>query len=110
MIGKKKKAVAVSGATERDYDLLLSPVITEKSTAASERNQVVFRVRLDANKTQIKRAVETLFGVKVKAVNTLVRQGKQKRFRQTVGKQVDVKRAVVTLMPGQTIDLPGGLK
>ncbi len=94
---------------ERYYDIILSPVITEKSTYAAEQNKVVFNVARDATKPEIKAAVEALFGVKVKKVNTLVRKGKVKRFRGTVGKQKDVKKAIVTLEEGQTIDLASGL-
>jgi large subunit ribosomal protein L23 len=93
----------------RHYDVILSPVITEKATALTEHNQVVFRVRGDATKPQIKAAVEKLFDVKVMGVNTLVRKGKTKRFRGTVGTQSDVKRAIVTLAEGQSIDVTTGL-
>lgn len=91
------------------YDVILSPVITEKATALSEKNKVVFKVARDATKPQIKAAVEKLFDVKVEAVNTLVRKGKVKRFRGTVGRQSDVKRAIVTLAEGQSIDVTTGL-
>jgi large subunit ribosomal protein L23 len=93
----------------RHYDVIVSPVITEKSTLASESNQVVFNVARDASKTDIKAAVEGLFGVKVKAVNTLVRKGKTKRFRGFSGRQGDVKKAVVTLAEGHSIDVATGL-
>lgn len=93
----------------RHYDVIVSPAITEKSTMASEFNQVVFNVARKATKPQIKAAVEALFGVKVTAVNTLLRKGKVKRFRGTVGKQSDVKKAVVTLAEGQSIDVSTGL-
>ncbi|ESR26514.1 50S ribosomal protein L23 [Lutibaculum baratangense] len=91
------------------YDILVAPVITEKSTLASENGQVVFRVAKDATKPQIKAAVEALFSVKVKAVNTLVRKGKTKRFRGVKGKQSDVKNAIVTLEEGHSIDVTTGL-
>jgi large subunit ribosomal protein L23 len=84
-------------------------VITEKSTMASEANQVVFNVARKATKPEIKAAVEALFGVKVVGVNTLVRKGKVKRFRGTIGRQNDVKRAVVTLADGDAIDVATGL-
>ena len=93
----------------RHYDVIVSPAITEKSTTASEQNQVVFNVAKTASKPEIKAAVEALFGVKVTAVNTLVRKGKVKRFRGTVGRQGDVKKAVVTLADGQSIDVSTGL-
>jgi large subunit ribosomal protein L23 len=93
----------------RHYDVIVSPVITEKSTALSEQNKVVFKVRQDATKPQIKEAVERLFDVKVKSVNTLVTKGKVKLFRGTRGQRSDVKKAVVTLQEGHSIDLTTGL-
>jgi large subunit ribosomal protein L23 len=93
----------------RHYDIILGPVITENATNQSEQNKVVFKVRKDASKPQIKAAVEKLFDVKVEAVNTLVRKGKVKRFKGTVGTQSDVKKAVVTLADGQSIDVTTGL-
>jgi large subunit ribosomal protein L23 len=93
----------------RHYDVIVAPVITEKSTAASEYNKVVFKVRGDATKPQIKDAVEKLFDVKVKAVNTLVRKGKVKAFKGTIGTQSATKRAVVTLQEGHRIDVTTGL-
>jgi large subunit ribosomal protein L23 len=93
----------------RHYDVIVSPAITEKSTIASEQNQVVFNVARKATKPEIKAAVEALFSVKVTAVNTLVRKGKVKRFRGTVGRQSDVKKAVVTLADGHSIDVATGL-
>jgi len=94
---------------EAYYDTILSPVITEKSTYASERNQVVFRVPLTATKPEISEAVEALFKVKVKAVNTLRLKGKTKRFRGHLGRRSDVKKAVVTLEEGHSIDVTTGL-
>jgi len=91
------------------YDVILSPVITEKSSDASEANQVVFKVRLDATKPQIKSAVEKLFGVKVLAVNTLTRKGKTKFFRGIKGTQKDTKKAVVKLAEGDKIDVTTGI-
>ena len=93
----------------RHYDIIVSPVITEKATLASERNQVIFRVAPHATKPQIKEAVEKLFDVKVKRVNTLTRPGKWKVFRNRIGQQSDVKRAVVTLEEGHRIDVNTGL-
>ncbi len=93
----------------RHYDVILSPVVTEKATAASEKNKVVFKVRNDATKVEIKNAVEKLFEVKVTRVNTLTRKGKNKVFRGRRGKQGDVKKAIVTLAEGQTIDITTGL-
>jgi large subunit ribosomal protein L23 len=91
------------------YDIIKSPVITEKSTAASEHNKVIFNVARSATKPEIKAAVEALFKVKVTAVNTLIRKGKNKRFRGVLGKTGDSKRAIVTLAEGQSIDVTTGL-
>jgi len=96
-------------ADTRHYDVIVSPVITEKATMASEHNQVVFKVRKDATKPQIKAAVERLFDVKVQSVNTLVRKGKTKVFRGAIGHQSDVKKAIVTLADGHKIDVTTGL-
>ena len=93
----------------RHYEVILAPVITENATAASEQNQVMFRVARNATKPQIKEAVEKLFDVKVKAVNTLVRKGKVKAFRGSRGVQSDVKNAIVTLEEGHRIDVTTGL-
>jgi large subunit ribosomal protein L23 len=94
---------------ERMYDIIRAPVITEKATMGSEHNQVTFKVPLDASKPEIKAAVEGVFGVKVNAVNTLVAKGKVKRFRGRVGQRSDVKKAVVTLAEGNTIDVTTGV-
>ena len=93
----------------RHYDVIVSPAITEKSTLVSENNQVVFNVAKTASKPEIKAAVEALFGVKVTAVNTLLRKGKVKRFRGFSGRQGDVKKAIVTLADGHSIDVTTGL-
>jgi len=99
----------MSTTDPRHYDIILSPVITEKATLASERSQVMFKVAHNATKPQIKEAVEKLFDVKVKSVNTHVRKGKIKAFKGTVGEQSEVKRAVVTLEEGHRIDVTTGL-
>ena len=91
------------------YDVIRKPLITEKSTMASENNAVVFEVAIEANKPQIKEAVEAVFGVKVKAVNTTITKGKTKRFRGIKGRRADVKKAYVTLEEGNTIDVSTGL-
>ena len=93
----------------RHYDAILSPVITEKATLLSEQNKVVFRVAKDASKDEIAAAVEALFKVNVTKVNTLVVKGKTKRFRGRPGRRSDVKKAVVTLAEGQSIDITTGL-
>jgi large subunit ribosomal protein L23 len=97
-------------AKAEHYDVIRKPIITEKATMASENGAVVFEVAIDAAKPQIKEAVEALFGVKVKAVNTTITKGKVKRFRgQLKGKRKDVKKAYVTLEEGNTIDVTTGL-
>jgi len=99
----------MSTTDPRHYDIIIAPVITEKATFASERNQVMFKVARHATKPQIKEAVEKLFDVKVKSVNTNIRKGKVKAFKGTVGEQSEVKRAVVTLVEGHHIDVTTGL-
>ena len=91
------------------YDVIRKPIITEKTTMASENGAVVFEVAIDSNKPSIKEAVESLFDVKVKAVNTTITKGKSKRFRGMLGKRRDVKKAYVTLEEGNTIDVTTGL-
>jgi len=95
--------------TARNYDTILAPVITERSTLLSEQNKVVFKVADDATKDEIAAAVEALFNVNVTKVNTVVVKGKTKRFRGIVGKRSDVKKAIVTLAEGQSIDVTTGL-
>lgn len=94
---------------EKHFDILVSPVITEKATLLSGNNQVVFNVAPGATKPEIKAAVEALFKVKVKSVNTIVRKGKFRRFRGRAALLSDVKKAVVTLADGQSIDVASGL-
>jgi large subunit ribosomal protein L23 len=96
-------------SAERMYQVILAPVVTEKATRLNESSQVTFRVTLDATKPEIRAAVETLFGVKVEAVNTLVMKGKTKRFKGRPGQRSDWKKAIVRLAAGQTIDLTTGL-
>ncbi|AOW45837.1 50S ribosomal protein L23 [Acetobacter ascendens] len=103
----RKKAERLS--REAMYDIVRTPVITEKATALSEKNQVVFKVAMSATKPEIKVAVETLFGVKVVGINTLVQKGKTKRFKGRVGQRSDVKKAFVQLAEGQSIDLTAKL-
>jgi large subunit ribosomal protein L23 len=91
------------------YDIIRSPLVTEKATIQAESDKVVFNVLKSADKAEIKAAVEALFKVKVKSVNTLVRKGKVKRFKGFLGKQDDVKKAIVTLEAGQRIDITTGL-
>lgn len=91
------------------YDVIIAPVITEKATLVSEANQVIFKVNPQATKTEIKAAIESLFKVKVKAVNTVVRKGKIRAFRGRPALLSDTKRAIVTLEKGQSIDVTTGL-
>ncbi|HET6390581.1 MULTISPECIES: 50S ribosomal protein L23 [unclassified Hyphomicrobium] len=91
------------------YDVIVAPVITEKATFASEANQVIFKVKRDATKPEIKSAIEGLFKVKVKAVNTIVRKGKQRTFKGVKALLSDTKRAIVTLEEGHSIDVTTGL-
>ena len=93
----------------KHYDVIVAPVITEKATTASEHNKVVFKVAAKATKPQIKEAVEALFDVKVKGVNTLVQKGKTKRWKGKPYKRSDVKKAIVTLAEGQSIDVTSGI-
>ena len=106
MIKKVKQAEAVS---VESFDVIRRPVITEKAMKGSEHNQVVFQVALNATKPEIKKAVETVFGVKVKAVNTLRQIGKQKVFRGRKGVRSETKKAIVTLAEGQSIDVTAGI-
>lgn len=96
-------------AKPEHYDVIVKPIITEKATLTSENNGVVFQVTKDSTKPQIKAAIESLFGVKVKAVNTTITKGKTKRFRGQLGRRSDVKKAYVTLEEGSSIDVSTGL-
>ena len=95
--------------TPRHYETILSPLITEKATLLSEQNKVVFKVALDSTKDEIASAIEELFKVQVTKVNTLIQKGKTKRFRGRPGRRVDVKKAIITLKEGQSIDITTGL-
>ncbi|MBB5518546.1 50S ribosomal protein L23 [Amphiplicatus metriothermophilus] len=108
-MSKTAKSKKAAGVVEKHYDTLIAPVITEKSTIATENNQVVFRVPLDATKPEIAEAVEALFKVKVKAVNTLRAKGKTKQFRGRPYARSTVKKAIVTLEEGHSIDVTTGL-
>jgi len=100
---------SVSLDKERMYEIIRSPLITEKTTIISEHNQVSFRVPLSSTKPEIRAAVEGLFGVKVTSVNTLQQQGKVKRFKGRIGKRADTKKAIVTLVEGDAIDITAGV-
>ena len=99
----------MSTVDPRHYDVIKAPLITEKGSLVAENNQVVFKVAIEATKPQIKAAVVKLFDVKVKSVNTLVQKGKTKRFKGMLGQRSDVKKAVVTLAEGHSIDITTGL-
>jgi large subunit ribosomal protein L23 len=106
-----KAAVKADGGIDtRHYDVIVAPHITEKATLLSEHNAVVFRVAPDATKPQIKAAVEALFSVKVTGVNTLTTKGKTKRWKGRPYTRSDVKKAIVTLAEGQSIDITEGLR
>jgi large subunit ribosomal protein L23 len=107
--GRRHTPRKVALGPERIYDVIVAPVITEKATLGSEHGQVTFRVPLEARKPEIKAAVEALFNVKVKAVNTLRQTGKVKRFRGRLGKRSDYKKAIVSLEEGHTIDVTTGV-
>lgn len=104
-----RRATPLEVSRERMYDIIRSPHITEKATTVSEHNQVIFKVPLDAVKPEIRAAVEVLFGVKVTAVNTLRQNGKVKRWRGHRGRRSDIKKAIVTLAEGHSIDVTTGL-
>ena len=105
----KYSGIKAAPSRERMYSLIRSPLITEKSTVISEHNQVSFRVPVEATKPEIRAAVEGLFDVKVTAVNTILQKGKKKRFRGRLGKRSDVKKAIVTLADGDSIDVTTGV-
>ena len=107
MTVQPKRKVSLSPA--QMYDIILSPVITEKATRVSEHNQVTFRVHPDANKLEIKAAIEGVFGVKVTKVNTIVVKGKKKMFKGRPGQRSDYKKAIVSLAEGQSIDVTTGI-
>ena len=107
MIKKVKKAE--NSVSVQDMEIIRRPMITEKAMKGSEHNQVVFQVSLNATKPEIKKAVESVFGVKVKSVNTLRQMGKQKLFRGRKGVRSEVKKAIVTLAEGQSIDVTAGV-
>lgn len=105
----EKKTTGKGGVADaRLYDVIVRPLITEKATIAAEQGKVVFKISATANKKDVKDAVEAIFGVKVKAVNTINVEGKEKRFRGQVGRRQDFRKAIVTLEPGQNIDVAAG--
>jgi large subunit ribosomal protein L23 len=109
MSSNAKPRGRIEMSRERMYDVILAPAITEKATLLSEHNQVVFRVAPSASKPEIRAAIEGLFGVKVKAVNTINQSGKTKRWKGHLGRRSDYKKAIVTLAEGASIDVSTGL-
>lgn len=99
----------MADALPHHYDIIRAPIITEKSSLVAEHNKIVFEVSIDAQKPQIKQAVESLFKVKVTKVNTIVQKGKTKRFRGHLGRRKDIKKAIVTLAEGSSVDISTGL-
>ena len=108
-MSQNKYSGKATPSPERKFELIRSPIITEKSTLLSEFNQVSFRVPMDASKPEIKTAVEDLFKVSVTAVNTLIAKGKTKKFRGRPGRRIDSKKAIITLAKGQSIDISTGV-
>ncbi|MEE8189342.1 MAG: 50S ribosomal protein L23 [Kiloniellales bacterium] len=106
---RRYKPQTASVSRERAYELVRRPLVTEKSTLGSQHNQITFQVPVDASKPEIKAAIERLFEVKVKAVNTVLQKGKTKRFRGRIGKRADYKKAYVTLVEGHSIDVSTGI-
>ena len=106
---RPRKSGAVKVSQQRIYEVIRGPLVTEKSTLASVHNQIAFKVAIDATKPEIRTAIETLFKVKVKAVNTLKVKGKTKRFKGRIGKRADFKKAYVTLDEGHSIDVTTGI-
>ena len=106
---RPRKKIELSMSENKAYQVILNPLVTEKSTQLSEFNKVVFSVPVNATKLEIKTSVEKIFSVKVKAVNTILLKGKVKRFKGVLGKRSNTKKAIVTLAPGDTIDLSAGV-
>ena len=106
---RPRKKIDLRMSENKAYQVILNPLVTEKSTQQSEFNKVVFSVPVNATKQEIKTSVEKLFSVKVKAVNTILLKGKVKRFKGVLGRRSNTKKAIVTLAPGDTIDLSAGV-
>ena len=106
---RPRKKVDTTVSLNKAYQVVLNPLITEKATQMSEFNKMVFSVPLTANKIDIKLSIEKIFSVKVKSVNTILLKGKVKRFKGVLGRRSNTKKAIVTLMPGNTIDLSVGV-
>ena len=104
-----KKLISQNISKEKAYSIILKPIVTEKATLLSENNQIVFKVDMDSSKIEIKKSIELILGVVVKAVNTIVTKGKEKTFKGKLGRRSDFKKAIVTLKKGQSIDLTTGI-
>ena len=104
---RKKTDLKIS--QNKAYQIILNPLVTEKSTQQSEFNKIVFSVPLNATKQEVKLSIEKIFSVKVKAINTILLKGKVKRFKGILGRRSNTKKAIVTLAPGNTIDLSAGV-
>ena len=108
-LSKIKNMYSVNISKEKAYNTIIKPIVTEKSTLLLENNQVVFLVDINSNKIDIKKSIELIFGVKVSAVNVIKVKGKTKRFKGTIGKRSDYKKAIISLPDGQSIDLSAGV-
>ena len=108
-LSKIKNMQSVNISKEKAYNIIIKPIVTEKSTLLLENNQVVFLVDINSNKIDIKKSIELIFGVKVSAVNVIKVKGKTKRFKGTLGKRSDYKKAIISLPEGQSIDLTAGV-
>ena len=108
-LSKIKNMYSVNISKEKAYNTIIKPIVTEKSTLLLENNQVVFLVDINSNKIDIKKSIELIFGVKVSAVNVIKVKGKTKRFKGTLGKRPDYKKAIISLPDGQSIDLSAGV-
>ena len=106
---RPRKKIEANVSLNKAYQVILSPLVTEKSTQMSEHNKIVFSVPLSASKIDVKSSIEKIFSVKVKTVNTILLKGKSKRFKGVLGKRSDTKKAIVTLAPGNSIDLSVGV-
>ena len=106
---RPRKKIEANVSLNKAYQVILNPLVTEKSTQMSEHNKIVFSVPLNASKIDIKSSIEKIFSVKVKSVNTILLKGKSKRFKGVLGKRSDTKKAIVTLAPGNSIDLSVGV-
>ena len=106
---RPRKKIDLNISQNKAYQIILNPLVTEKSTQQSEFNKMVFSVPVDANKLEVKSSIEKIFSVKVVSVNTILLKGKVKRFKGVLGRRSNTKKAIVTLAPGNTIDLSAGV-